>query len=101
MYSKKNPYFFKDTDPWYIQIKNPVEINSLHKDTSTKPTKTSITSIFLELQKTVFFLSGQALTPPPLLVAGALKKDRYFFCGFPKYYVPGAQTTSSMSANVL
>ena len=78
MYSKKNPYFFKDTDPWYIQIKNPVEINSLHKDTSTKPTKTSITSIFLELQKTVFFLSGQALTPPPLLVAGTLKKYSFF-----------------------
>ena len=29
----------------------------------------------------LFFLCGQALPPPPLLVAGPLKKD--FFCGFP------------------
>ena len=35
---------------------------------------------FSELQKTVFFLSGQALThiPPPLLVARPLKKRPIF-----------------------
>ena len=34
---------------------------------------------FLELQKTVFFLSGQALAPSP---PGPLKKTD-IFCGFP------------------
>ena len=36
---------------------------------------TFFSRFFLELQKTVFFLSGQALTPPSLLVAGPLKKN--------------------------
>ena len=35
--------------------------------------------IFLELQKKVLFLSGQALAPPPLLVAGPLKTELHFF----------------------
>ena len=34
-------------------------------------------TVFFRAAKTVFFLSGQALTPP-LLVAGPLKKDRIF-----------------------
>ena len=34
--------------------------------------------------KKIFFLSGQALTHPPPLVAGALQKNNfYFFGGFP------------------
>ena len=37
---------------------------------------------FWELQKKFLFLSGRALTPPPLLVAGQLKNN--FFCGSPK-----------------
>ena len=36
---------------------------------------------FLEIQKQLFFLSDQALTLPPLLMAGPLKK--VYFCGFP------------------
>ena len=43
---------------------------------------TNFFRIFLELQKTVFFLSGQDLTPKPLLVAGPLKKYRYFLAAF-------------------
>ena len=40
---------------------------------------TNFSRIFLEDQNTVFFLSGQALPPPrPLLVAGPLKKTRFF-----------------------
>ena len=34
--------------------------------------------------KKFFFLSGQALTPSPLLVAGPIKKN--FFCGFPSIF---------------
>ena len=37
---------------------------------------------FSELQKKFFFVSGQALTPPPPLGGRATKK-RTFFCGFP------------------
>ena len=29
------------------------------------------------IKKNIFFLSGKALTPPPLLVAGPLKKDLF------------------------
>ena len=35
--------------------------------------------LFLELQKTVFFLSGQDLTPTPLLSGRAIKIGRHFF----------------------
>ena len=34
--------------------------------------------IFLELQKTGFFLVAKPFPPPPLLVAGPLKKYRFF-----------------------
>ena len=39
-------------------------------------------NFFLKFQKTVFFLSGQALTPPPLS-GRATKKRPLFLCGFP------------------
>ena len=56
-----------------------------------KPSSLVATKMFpefvLELQKTVFFLSGQALTPAPLLVAGPLKKDRYFFAAYLRRHV--------------
>ena len=42
----------------------------------------NFSSFFLELQKTVFLLSGQALTPPPLS-GWVTKKRPLFFCGFP------------------
>ena len=43
---------------------------------------TKARDFFFELQKNIFFLNGQALNPPPLLVAGPLKKK--FFCGSQK-----------------
>ena len=39
--------------------------------------------IFFKASKKIFFLSGQALTPPSL--SGRVTKKKYIFCGFPKY----------------
>ena len=55
---------------------------------------------FLELQKKLFFLSGQALTLPPLSGRATLKKKQNIFCSLPKlccttpgYYQMVAQNT--------
>ena len=44
---------------------------------------TFFSEFFCKLQKKFFFSKWPGRYPPPLLVAGPLKK--YFFCGFPYY----------------